>query len=93
MNGWLDGFEIVLRKVEVVFIRVNESIFDMDEGRLSDGDVVLGICADYEKVGDKAILLTLRKEDVLDLVNEGGIESLLQELDGVLDLHQSLYNS
>ena len=55
----------------------------MDEGRLSDGDVVLGICADYEKVGDKAILLTLRKEDVLDLVNEGGIESLFQELDDI----------
>ena len=65
----------------------------MNEGRLSDGDVVLGICADYEKAGDKAILLKLRQEGVLDLVNEGGIESLLQELDGVLDLHQSLYNS
>ena len=83
MNGWLDGFEIVLREIEIVFVRVNKSIFDMNEGRLSDGDVVLGICADYEKVGDKAILLTLRKEDVLDLVNEGGIESLFQELDDI----------
>ena len=77
MNRWLNGLEILVGEIKIIFVGIEEGIFNVDECRQSDGDVVVGTGAYDKQFGDKALVKALGEEGILGLEDERGIEGLL----------------
>ena len=77
----------MIREVDIIFIIIEKCIFDVNEGSLSGGDIVVRTDANDEELSDESLNVSLIEETVLGLVDLGRIEGLFEEVDDVLDLH------
>lgn len=73
--------------MNVVLVVIKECIFDVNEGSLSGGDIVVWIGADDEEVCYEALGLPLGQKGVLGIVNLRGVEGFAEQVYDVLDLH------
>lgn len=59
MDGRFDGFEIMFREVEVIFVRIKKRIFYMNKGRQPNGRIVVSVRTDDKQVSDKTLIKPL----------------------------------
>jgi hypothetical protein len=77
----------MIREVDIIFVIIEECVFDVNEGSLTSGDIVVRTDTNDEELSDETLDVSLIEESVLGLVDLGGIEGLFEEVDDVLDLH------
>ena len=77
----------MIRQIDIISVIIKKCVLDVNEGGLANSDIVIRIGTDDEELSDEALSLLLIEEMALGLVDLGGIESLFEKVDDVLDLH------
>lgn len=91
--GWFDSVVIIIRKVDGFVKVINDCIFDVNKGGLSDGQIILIIGTDDKKVGYETRLLALTKESLWGLMDSRWVKCFFKKSENLWDIHDKQTNS